>query len=141
MEMIVAVAVVVLVVWWFFFREKKEETSNMNFNVPYKIEPPIVEPVIPAVVETKPVVTEMVNTKDTRDLNKDGVVSSEEKAVWVEKLDLNKDGVVDSSEKKIAKAKTKVVKPAVVATPAKTSKTTTSNVIALKQPRVKKVTK
>jgi hypothetical protein len=50
MEMIVAVAVVVVVVWWFFFREKKEETSNMNFSVPYKIEPPIVEPVIPAPV-------------------------------------------------------------------------------------------
>lgn len=141
MEIIVAVLVVAVLVWWFFFREKKEETSNMNFSAPYKIELPIVEPVIPAVVETKPVVTEIVNTKDTRDLNKDGVVSAEEKAVWVEKLDLNKDGVVDSSEKKIAKAKTKVVKPSVVATPAKTSKTTTSNVIALKQPRVKKVTK
>ena len=124
MEIIILVLAAGVAVWWFFLRGKKDQSEVVPYKVeepaaPYKVEAP--EPVIsvPEAVVAPP-------TKDTRDLDKDGVVSVEEKAVWVEKLDLNKDGVVDASEKKVAKTRAKPTKLLRAETPAK--------------PRVKKAT-
>ena len=132
MEIIILVLAAGVAVWWFFLREKKDQSQPV---APYKVDLYVDEPSAPYKVEV-PAVTSAPEavvapaTKDNRDLNKDGVVSAEEKAVWVENLDLNKDGVVDASEKKVAKTRakqTKLLRPAVeVKPPAK--------------PRVKKAT-
>jgi hypothetical protein len=125
MEIIILVLAAGVAVWWFFLRGKKDQSEL----APYKVE----EPAAPYKVEAPQLVSPDVvapATKDNRDLDKDGVVSVEEKAVWVEKLDLNKDGVVDASEKKVAKTRakpTKLLRPAVDAKP-------------LAKPRVKKST-
>lgn len=103
MEIIILVLVAVVAAWWFFFRGKNDQSEPVAPIAPYKVEAPLpVTPVSEAVVA--PV------TKDNRDLDKDGVVSPEEKSAWVEKLDLNKDGVVDSSEKKVARVRAKQTK-------------------------------
>ena len=116
MEIIILALAAGVAVWWFFLREKKDQSEVV---VPYKVEAPqTVTPVSQDVV--------VPATKDNRDLDKDGVVSVEEKAVWVEKLDLNKDGVVDASEKKVAKTRAKQTKLLRAEAPAK--------------PRVKKAT-
>ena len=124
MEIIILVLAAGVAVWWFFLRGKKDQSELAPYKVeepaaPYKVEAP--QPVISV---TEAVVAPA--TKDNRDLDKDGVVSVEEKAVWVEKLDLNKDGVVDASEKKVAKTRAKPTKLLRAETPAK--------------PRVKKAT-
>ena len=112
MEIIILVLAAGVAVWWFFLREKKDQSQPV---APYKVDLYVDEPSAPYKVEVPapPAVTSAPEavvapaTKDNRDLNKDGVVSAEEKAVWVEKLDLNKDGVVDASEKKVAKTRAK----------------------------------
>jgi len=114
MEIIILVLAAGVAVWWFFLRGKKDQSEVVPYKVeepaaPYKVEAP--QPVSPDVVAPA--------TKDNRDLDKDGVVSVEEKAVWVEKLDLNKDGVVDASEKKVAKTRAKPTKLLRAETPAK----------------------
>ena len=112
MEIIILVLAAGAAVWWFFLREKKDQSE---VGVPYKVEVPAPQEVT---LGSEAVIAPA--TKDNRDLNKDGVVSAEEKAVWVEKLDLNKDGVVDASEKKVAKTRakpTKLLRPAVEAKP------------------------
>jgi hypothetical protein len=125
MEIIILVLAAGVAVWWFFLREKKDQSQPV---APYKVDLYVDEPSAPYKVEVPapPAVTSAPEavvapaTKDNRDLNKDGVVSAEEKAVWVEKLDLNKDGVVDASEKKVAKTRakqTKLLRPAVEAKP------------------------
>ncbi len=121
MEIIILVLAAGVAVWWFFLRGKKDQSELAPYKVeepaaPYKVEAPQaapqpVTPVSPDVVAPA--------TKDNRDLDKDGVVSVEEKAVWVEKLDLNKDGVVDASEKKVAKTRAKPTKLLRAETPAK----------------------
>ena len=121
MEIIILVLVAVVAVWWFFFRGKNDRSEPV---APYKVEQPSapykVEMPAPPAVTSAPEAVVAPATKDNRDLDKDGVVSAEEKAVWVEKLDLNKDGVVDASEKKVAKTRakqTKLLRPAVEAKP------------------------
>ena len=121
MEIIILGLAAGVAVWWFFLREKKDQSEVV---VPYKVEEPSapykVEVPAPPAVTSAPEDVVAPATKDNRDLNKDGVVSAEEKAVWVEKLDLNKDGVVDASEKKVAKTRakqTKLLRPAVEAKP------------------------
>ena len=122
MDIIIFVLAAGVAVWWFFLREKKDQSQPV---APYKADLYVDEPSAPYKVEV-PAVTSAPEavvapaTKDNRDLNKDGVVSAEEKAVWVEKLDLNKDGVVDASEKKVAKTRakqTKLLRSAVEAKP------------------------
>ena len=125
MEIIILVLAAGVAVWWFFLREKKDQSQPV---APYKVDLYVDEPSAPYKVEVPapPAVTSAPEavvapaTKDNRDLNKDGVVSAEEKAVWVENLDLNKDGVVDASEKKVAKTRakqTKLLRSAVEAKP------------------------
>ena len=121
MEIIILVLAAGVAVWWFFLREKKDQSQPV---APYKVEEPSapykVEVPAPPAVTSAPEAVVAPATKDNRDLNKDGVVSAEEKAVWVENLDLNKDGVVDASEKKVAKTRakqTKLLRPAVEAKP------------------------
>ena len=116
MEIIILVLAAGVAVWWFFLREKKDQSQPVEH---YKVEEPLVpykvEVPAPPAVTSAPEAVVAPATKDNRDLNKDGVVSAEEKAVWVEKLDLNKDGVVDASEKKVAKTRakqTKLLRPA-----------------------------
>jgi len=117
MEIIILVLAAGVAVWWFFLRGKKDQSEVVPHKVeepasPYKVEAP--QPVI-----SVPEAVVAPATKDNRDLDKDGVVSVEEKAVWVEKLDLNKDGVVDASEKKVAKTRAKPTKLLRAETPAK----------------------
>ena len=121
MEIILALVVLCAALWWFFFRdEKKTEVEtpvvreNEIIEATVELAPAVVAATVVVADNTvapMPVGIEAVMaapvTKDNRDLNKDGVVSAEEKAVWVEKLDLNKDGVVDASEKKVAKTRAK----------------------------------
>ena len=117
MEIIILVLAAGVAVWWFFLRGKKDQSELAPYKVeepaaPYKVEAP--QPVI-----SVPEAVVAPATKDNRDLDKDGVVSVEEKAVWVEKLDLNKDGMVDASEKKVAKTRAKPTKLLRAETPAK----------------------
>ena len=123
MEIIILVLAAGVAIWWFFLREKKDQSQPV---APYKVNLYVdelaaaVELAAPPAVTSAPEAVVAPATKDNRDLNKDGVVSAEEKAVWVEKLDLNKDGVVDASEKKVAKTRakqTKLLRPAVEAKP------------------------
>ena len=143
MEIILVLVLAGVAAWWWMTRNKNEidtivaphkgETLKVE-EVTLGSEAVVVVPnaVVPsAILEQAPAVEQApkkparktATTKDNRDIDKDGVVSSEEKAVWVGKLDLNKDGVVDASEKKVAKTRAKpVAKKAVPAKKATVSK-------------------